>query len=205
MSPLDSWEAWILCQTFSDLKPLGRPCSKEENFFFLCSQLHEPDLNDRNIWTLHNMGMYRTYICMIWYFTLIYTHPCTNILYSSCEAQTHTYAKWVTHHKHIGLGKSPVTTQAPEGPWQSGSCHCSQKAALAVGNAAPTLCTWLSTTVPVPQSSSSSLKLHSFLPWWLESISGCSLFKRKCVCCFLWRGGCYWLKDEAEEASQWLK
>lgn len=149
MNPSDSWEPWILCQTFSDLKPLGRPCSDQENFSSLCTQLHEPDLQERNILTLHSMAIYAYIsVCIIWYFRLIYTHPCTNILYSCSEARPHTYTEWVTHHKHIWLGKSPVTTRAPEGPWQSGSCHCSQKATLAVGNVEPTRCTWLSTTVP---------------------------------------------------------
>lgn len=58
MNPSDSWEPWILCQTFSDLKPLGRPCSDQENFSSLCTQLHEPDLQERNILALHIMAIY---------------------------------------------------------------------------------------------------------------------------------------------------
>lgn len=63
--------------------------SKEENSSSLCTELHESDYEYRNSFT--GLCILWWCICIIWYFTLIYTHPCTNILSSSCEAQTHTH------------------------------------------------------------------------------------------------------------------
>lgn len=103
MSPTNNWEAWTLfCKTFSDLKTLGRPCSNDWNFSFIRTRVIRTRPRRQLTFNFAYYGrMYRTCICILRYFTLIYTHPCTNILSSSCEAWAHAYTNWVTHHTHI--------------------------------------------------------------------------------------------------------
>lgn len=110
MKPLDSWEAWILCQTFSE--PLGRPWIQgikkktQPSIAHICmSQTWTTELS---IVGLHFTAMYRN----IHLHNVVFHYFIHILAQMSCSIalrRKHTYTKWVTHHKHIRLGKSLLT------------------------------------------------------------------------------------------------
>lgn len=121
MCPLDNWKAWMLCQAFSDLKPSGRPWTRggiKKKIQPSCAHSYMIQTSATEIFFTGRSRFsdiqYRTYTCIGWYFcTDLHTslHKCPVAV-----RHKHTHETWVTHHKHIKLGKSLVTTLAPEGP-----------------------------------------------------------------------------------------